>query len=154
MKLTLTASLRITAVVLILISAIYVYFGVIEGMWDSLWLLYLLPFFVWWLMNVFENYTKMPFFYRGTVPGVVIFYILVSLLTDEWVLTLVIITFVPFFILIYNAKFYPLKYSIIPIVAAFILIIYVSVGLYYQLWHPTWMMFIIVPLIPLFQKYD
>ncbi len=154
MKLSLTASLRITAVVLILISAIYVYFGMTQGMWDTLWSLYLLPFFVWWLMNVFENYTNMPFFYRGTVPAIVILYVFVSLLTGEWVKTLIIITFVPFFILIYNAKFYPLKYSIIPIVAAFILIIYIAVGTFYYIWHPTWMMFIIVPLIPLFQRYD
>lgn len=154
MKLSITKSLRIIAVVIILISALYVYFGVTKDMWQDLWFFYLIPILVWWILDLRFNYTGFSIFYRGMIPLLLAMYVVISLVGDEWIQTLVILAFVPFFTLIYNAKFYPLKYSIIPIVASFILIIYLAVGLFYEIWHPTWMMFIIVPLLPLFQNYD
>lgn len=154
MKLSLTKSLRIVALVIIIISAVYVYYGVVHDKWSDLWFLYLLPFLAWWILDLFFNYTRFTFFYRGTIPLLLVTFVTASLIYNEWIQTLLILAFIPFFTLIYNAKFYPLKYSIIPIVASFILIVYLGVGLFYNLWHPTWMMFIIVPLFPLFQKYD
>lgn len=154
MKYSLTKSLRTVAVVIIVVSALYVYFGVTKDMWESLWFIYLTPLLIWWLLDLRFNYTRFSLFYRGAIPAIVTLYISVSLLTDDWITTILILSFLPFFVLIYNAKFYPLKYSIIPIIASFILILYLGIGLFWNIWHPTWMMFIIVPLLPLVQKYD
>ncbi len=154
MKLSLTKSLRIVAVSIITISSLYVFYGVTKNMWVDLWFLYLVPFLVWWVLDLKFNYTRFTIFYRGMIPLIVALYLCTSLFYNEWINTLVILAFIPFFTLIYNAKFYPLKFSIIPIVASFILIIYLSVGFFANIWHPTWMMFIIVPLMPLFQNYD
>ena len=154
MKFTLTKALRSVAVVIILISIIYVYFGIYEDMWESLWFIYLSPLLAWWLLDLRFNYTKGSIFYRGFIPFILVLYLGVSLISNEWVNTLIILTFLPFFVLIYNAKFYPLKYSIIPIIASFILILYLGIGLFLDIWHPTWMMFIIVPLLPLVQNYE
>lgn len=154
MKLSLTKALRVVAVVIILISALYVYFGVTKDLWADLWYLYLFPLLAWWLLDLRFNYTRFTPFYRGFIPFILAAYLTLSLLYGEWIKTLIILSFVPFFILIYNAKFYPLKYSIIPIIASFILILYLGIGLFMSIWHPTWMMFIVVPLLPLFQNYD
>lgn len=154
MKLSLTKSLRVVAISIITISIVYVYYGEVHNMWMQLWFLYLVPLFVWWILDLRFNYTRFTLFYRGMIPLLLSAYLVSSLVYDEWIKTLIILTFIPFFTLIYNAKFYPLKYSIIPIVASFILIVYLAIGLFYDIWHPTWMMFIIVPLLPLFQNYD
>ncbi|XMB86118.1 hypothetical protein RJG79_12065 [Mycoplasmatota bacterium WC44] len=153
-KPSLTFALRLVAVSIIIVSAVYIWISVEKNLWDELWYLYGTPIIVWWILDIVFNYTNGPIFYRGLLPFFALLYIILSIVLNEWIETIIIVAFIPFSVLVYNAKFYPLKYSIIPVIASFLLIVYLSIGIYFNTWHPTWLMFLIVPIIPLLQTYD
>ncbi|XMB67221.1 hypothetical protein RI065_01490 [Mycoplasmatota bacterium zrk1] len=153
-RIKLVNALKLVASSIILISIVYIWIGFTKDMWSSTWYLYGFPVFLWWLLDLFFNYTRGPLFYRGLIPFITLLYVGVAYFTSNWIDTLIIVSFIPFLVLVYNAKFYRFKYSVIPISASIIIIIYLYIGLFLDLWHPHWVIFLLVPVIALLQNYE
>jgi|GEM_PF-4942499 len=153
-RIRLVAALKLVAASIILVSIAYLWLGFTKDTWENTWFLYVIPVFFWWLLDLVYNYTRGPIFYRGLLPFIGALYVVVSYFTSEWINTLIILSFIPFLVLVYNSKFYHIKYSITPISASVIVIVYLFFGLFLDKWHPHWIMFLLVPIIALVQNYD
>jgi len=149
-----TFALKIVAASLIVVSAAYLWLGFTKDMWNSTWYLYIISVFIWWFLDLIFNYTRGPMFYRGLLPFIAVIYSAVSYVTGNWIDSLIIISFMPLLVLVYNSKFYALKYSVVPISASILVIIYLFLGFSFSMWHPYWIIFLLVPVIALLQNYE
>lgn len=152
-KVTIFQAIRYVSASVILTSTFYLLIGFETGLWHPYWVLYAFPVIIWLALDLYYNVTNNTMFYRGLIPLIVIIYIVYSVLSGDWINGLIIISVIPFLVLVYNARFYGYKYLIIPIVFSVLAVIYLYLGLFFQMWHPSWVIFLIGAATPLLIKY-
>ncbi len=150
MKLQTSIKLVGSLVDIILVIALYI--GIDTNNWSYFGLLFI-PFLVWLLLDLKFNYIRLHPIYTFVIPFLVISYTAISFFTGNYIKPIVILAFIPFLVMFHNVKFYPFKFAIVPLATTFITFIYVAIGVFTGLWHPTWLIFLLCPMSLMFVSF-
>ncbi len=135
---------------IILVLALYI--GIETSNWSYFGLL-IIPFTLWLFLDLKFHYIKLHPIYTFVVPFLIVCYTAVSFFIDDYVTPLIILAFIPFLIMFHNVKFYPFKFAIVPLAATFIGFLYVTIGIFFGIWHPTWLIFVLSPMSLMFVNF-
>ncbi len=148
----LQTSIKLVGSLVDIIVVISLYIGLETNNWGYFGLL-MIPILVWLLLDLKFNYIKLHPIYTFVIPILVVTYIGISFIIDDYIKPLSIIAFIPFLVVFHNAKFYQFKFAIVPLATTFIAFIYVCFGVFTSMWHPTWIIFTLAPISLIFVNF-
>ncbi len=149
---SLQTSIKLVGAMVNIILVVALYMGIEYGNFVYFSLL-LIPVVLWLVLDLTFNYIKLHPIYTFFVPFLVLLYVVISFITNDFITPLIILAFIPFLVVAHNIKFYPFKFAIVPLSSTFIAFLYVTFGIITGIWHPTWLLFVLSPISLVFVNF-